>query len=100
MRSQPSEKAFTIIELLVVIAIIAILAALLLPLLGRVKESGRGTGCLSNLHQLGLALQMYVQADNNHLPVTRDKSVTSTTNDSPRPDQLLTKLAPTPDVVR
>src|SRR5262249_24817694 len=48
--------AFTLLELLVVIAIIGVLSALILPVLGRVKESGRGAACLSNLHQIGVAL--------------------------------------------
>jgi len=65
-------RAFTLVELLTVIAIIAVLAALLLPVLGRTKESARATVCLSNLHQIGLALQIYVQENNNKLPVMRD----------------------------
>jgi prepilin-type N-terminal cleavage/methylation domain-containing protein/prepilin-type processing-associated H-X9-DG protein len=71
--SQRSEEgAFSLVELLVVIAIIGILAALSLPVLNRAEESGRSTVCVGNLHQIGLALQMYVDANNNILPTMRD----------------------------
>lgn len=80
--------AFTLIELLVVIALIATLAALLFPTFGRAKESGRATVCLSNLHQIGVALQLYTQDNGNRLPSMRDKSLT-TTNELPAPDLVL-----------
>ena len=50
---------FTLIELLVVIAIITILAAMLLPGLGRSREVAKNIGCVSNLKQIGLALELY-----------------------------------------
>ncbi len=67
--------AFTIIELLVVIAIIALLAAVLLPVLSKSKEAGRSTACLSNLHQIGIALQLFVDGNDNRLPIMRDRSM-------------------------
>ena len=80
--------SFTLIELLVVIAVIGILAGMLLPMFGRAQEAGRATACLSNLHQIGLAFQLYVQDNLNKLPVMRDMPLTGT-NDLPCPDGVL-----------
>jgi prepilin-type N-terminal cleavage/methylation domain-containing protein/prepilin-type processing-associated H-X9-DG protein len=70
--SHAPAAAFSLVELLVVIAVIGILAALSLPVLHRAQEEGRATACISNLHQIGVALQIYVDSDNNILPVMRD----------------------------
>jgi prepilin-type N-terminal cleavage/methylation domain-containing protein len=75
-----SPTAFTLLELLVVIAILAILAGLLLPLFSRGKESARATACLSNLHQIGIGLQMYVSDNQNRLPVMFDWSANQAAN--------------------
>jgi prepilin-type N-terminal cleavage/methylation domain-containing protein len=61
--------AFTLIELLVVIAVIAILAALLFPVFAQARDKARQAACLSNLKQIGSALQMYLQDYDEHLPI-------------------------------
>ncbi|AHF90811.1 type II secretion protein [Opitutaceae bacterium TAV5] len=52
-------RAFTLVELLVVIAIIGILAGIIIPVVGRARDTARGTQCLTNLRTLAMAHAMY-----------------------------------------
>jgi len=58
-------RGFTLVELLVVIAIIGIVASLLLPALTRARHAAQAAACMSNLRQLGMALDMYAK-DNGY----------------------------------
>ncbi len=66
--------AFTLVELLVVIAIIAVLSAILLPVFWTVRGKARQAACSSNLHQIGKAVQMYMQDYDGRFPRAVDPS--------------------------
>jgi len=64
-----SKYIFTLIELLVVIAIIAILAAILLPALAQAKRQAKILSCTSNLKQIGIAGNQYLNDNHEIFPV-------------------------------
>lgn len=62
-----ADLAFTLIELLLVIAIIAILAAILLPVLGKTKQTAINVQCLNNERQLAVCWHLYIADNNDYL---------------------------------
>ncbi len=67
-RHRGIEDGFTLIELLVVIGVLGILASLLLPALSLAKSYAKSAACKNHLHEMGLALQMYVNDNQNRYP--------------------------------
>jgi prepilin-type N-terminal cleavage/methylation domain-containing protein len=80
MSSRPTAASrrragFTLIELLTVIAIIGILAAILIPTVGRVRETARRTQDASNIRQLTQATLIFANQFNGRLPGTRQTAL-------------------------
>jgi len=68
-----NRAGFTLVELLVVIAVLAILGSLLIPVLGSVKRRSHEATCVSNMRQIGVALQLYA-TDHGQYPSTTHTS--------------------------
>ncbi|MBC8140340.1 MAG: prepilin-type N-terminal cleavage/methylation domain-containing protein [Armatimonadetes bacterium] len=68
------QRGFTLVELLTVIAIIALLAAIIFPVFAAARGKARSTVCVSNLRQIGLAVQMYSQDYDGIVPLGKDSS--------------------------
>lgn len=61
-------SGFSLVELLVSIAVVAILASLLIPAIGRARDSAHSVGCQANLRTLALAHSMYRQDQDGQSP--------------------------------
>lgn len=68
LRKRRSSCAFTLVELLVVIGIIAILVGILLPTLSAARKQANTTQCMSNIRQLLLACNTYIQENRGSWP--------------------------------
>jgi prepilin-type N-terminal cleavage/methylation domain-containing protein/prepilin-type processing-associated H-X9-DG protein len=71
-RSPRDLKGFTLVELLVVIAVMSLLLSILLPAMGRARESARSLKCLSNLRQFAIAAHLYADGQDDHYPIAYD----------------------------
>ncbi len=72
-RHNAPPHGFTLIELLVVISIISLLIAILLPALQAARSAARDIACMSNLRQVGIALNVYTQNYNDTLPYSESQ---------------------------
>lgn len=90
-------RAFTLLEMLVVLGITAAVIALAVPAYQRVMAGSRASACLSNLRQLGVALNLYLGEHDQKMPALaagrRDKQ-----EDVPAIDNTLNQYAPDPRV--
>ncbi len=67
-RAVPRPIGFSLVELLVTITIIGVLMSLLLPAVQAAREAARRVGCVNNLHQISVALQVYHTANKSFPP--------------------------------
>jgi prepilin-type N-terminal cleavage/methylation domain-containing protein/prepilin-type processing-associated H-X9-DG protein len=89
---QKKSDGFTLVELLVVIAIIGMLVALMLPAVQYARESARSTQCKSNLRQIGLALDQYIDRQGSRGKFPDAAQMPTVTMKLPPPDNNVPPL--------
>jgi prepilin-type processing-associated H-X9-DG protein/prepilin-type N-terminal cleavage/methylation domain-containing protein len=90
-------RGFTLVELLVVIGIIALLIGILLPVLGKARESANRARCAANMRSAAQAMQLYVVDSKGWLPGphTSGRSWNSNPNYDNAPNYGVDSISPT-----
>ncbi|MGA3171608.1 MAG: type II secretion system protein [Chthoniobacteraceae bacterium] len=90
-------RGFTLVELIVVIAIIAVLTAIAFPVTSRIAQTAKAAACLSNLQQIGAALDLYL-GDHKQIMPTLAAGRQSISQNIPVIDNTLNAYARDPRV--
>ncbi|EIP97926.1 prepilin-type N-terminal cleavage/methylation domain-containing protein [Opitutaceae bacterium TAV1] len=91
--TRQGRSGFTLIELLTVITIIGILAGIIIPTVGRVRETARAAQCVSNLRQLAAAARLWIDDNRDKMPDAKAWSYNQGTTNYAYPAQLASYLS-------
>jgi prepilin-type N-terminal cleavage/methylation domain-containing protein len=91
-------QAFTLVELLIVIAILALLVGILMPSLNKAKAMAKRTKCLTNLHGVAVGMRMYLDNNDEIMPVAAQMPSLNLTTD-PRIADVLAPYLSNPEVL-
>lgn len=87
-----TRRGFTLIEILVVVAIIALLISIILPAFKEVRRQAKRTVCLSNLDQIHVAIQGYLNNNRDYLPTDVSRLPTTEPTLRSLPDALIKEM--------